>query len=150
MNNAHSLGNKNSNNIGVKYRDIHPSFIGNIDLLTCGNSDPGTSGILTPFGKIKGFMFDDKSEPDVFIPEFVKDVRKKMEDDGVNYVCVDFGDDIASYYDVLLQSKELLKDGLKLKVTSRDLPEIVVEHEDIEIPMDDDRNKSMRHARSKK
>jgi len=39
MNNAHSLGNKNSNNIGVKYRDIHPSFIGNIDLLTCGNSD---------------------------------------------------------------------------------------------------------------
>lgn len=35
----HSLGNKNSNNIGIRYRDVHPSFIGRIDLLTCGNSD---------------------------------------------------------------------------------------------------------------
>ena len=32
-------GNKNTNNIGMQYRNIHPSFIGNIDLLTCGNSD---------------------------------------------------------------------------------------------------------------
>ena len=34
-----SLGNKNSNNIGVLYRGIHPSFLGRIDLTVCGNSD---------------------------------------------------------------------------------------------------------------
>ena len=51
----HSLGGKNSNNIGVKYRDIHPSFLGRLDILVCGNSDPGTSGLLSPFGDINGF-----------------------------------------------------------------------------------------------
>lgn len=35
----HSIGGKNSNNISIRYRDIHPSFLGNIDLLVCGNSD---------------------------------------------------------------------------------------------------------------
>ena len=35
----HSLGAKNSNNISVRFRGLHPSYLGNIDLLTCGNSD---------------------------------------------------------------------------------------------------------------
>ena len=35
----HSVGSKNSNNIGMQSRNIHPSYIGNIDLFTCGNSD---------------------------------------------------------------------------------------------------------------
>ena len=41
----HSLGGKNSNNIGMKYRNLHPSYLGYIDCLVCGNSDPGTSTI---------------------------------------------------------------------------------------------------------
>lgn len=35
----HSLGGKNSNNIGMKYRNLHPSYLGYIDCLVCGNSD---------------------------------------------------------------------------------------------------------------
>ena len=31
----HSLGNKNSNNVGIKYRSLHPSFLGYIDILVC-------------------------------------------------------------------------------------------------------------------
>jgi hypothetical protein len=31
----HSLGGKNSNNIGIKYRDLHPSMLGEIDVLVC-------------------------------------------------------------------------------------------------------------------
>lgn len=42
----HSLGGKNSNNISIKYRGIHPSFLGNIDLLVCGNSDQ-TGSVFT-------------------------------------------------------------------------------------------------------
>lgn len=41
----HSLGVKNSNNIGVKYRDIHPSYLGYIDIFVCGNSDRPRSGL---------------------------------------------------------------------------------------------------------
>ena len=32
----HSLGGNNSNNIGIKYRDLHPSMLGQIDVLVCG------------------------------------------------------------------------------------------------------------------
>jgi hypothetical protein len=35
----HSLGNKNGNNISARYRGLHPSYISEFDLLTCGNSD---------------------------------------------------------------------------------------------------------------
>lgn len=39
MKGPHSIGSKNANNIGIRYRGLHPSFIGNIDCLVCGNSD---------------------------------------------------------------------------------------------------------------
>ncbi len=39
----HSLGRKNSNNIAARYRGVHPSFLGQFDLLTCGNSDQNGS-----------------------------------------------------------------------------------------------------------
>lgn len=32
-----SLGGKNSNNIGIKYRGIHPSHLGQLDVLVCGD-----------------------------------------------------------------------------------------------------------------
>lgn len=35
----HSLGGSNGNNISIKYRDIHPSHLGYLDILVCGNSD---------------------------------------------------------------------------------------------------------------
>lgn len=35
----HSAGGKNGNTIGIRYRGLHPSFLGNIDVLVCGNSD---------------------------------------------------------------------------------------------------------------
>lgn len=105
---------------------------------------------MTPFGKIKGLMFDDKPEPDNFLPEFLKDIRQKMKDDGVDYVYIDYGDDINLYYDILLHAEELLKEHFKLKITSRDQPEMIIEHEELEILMDDEKNRSMIHARKPK
>ena len=35
----HSLGGKNSNNISLRYRGLHPSHLGRLDILVCGNSD---------------------------------------------------------------------------------------------------------------
>ena len=35
----HALGSNNSNNISIKYRDLHPSHLSHIDVLVCGNSD---------------------------------------------------------------------------------------------------------------
>jgi len=69
-----SIGGKNDNRISKKYRDIHPSYIGKLDINVCGNSDPGTSGIITPFCKTHGLFFDDSREPESFKCLFEKDL----------------------------------------------------------------------------
>ena len=61
-------------------------MLGNIDLLVCGNSDPGTSGILSPFGKIEGLYFNDSREPDDYEFAFKQDIEKIMKADGVKYI----------------------------------------------------------------
>lgn len=43
---------RGSGEISDKYRGIHPSFIGCIDLITSSASDPGMSGCISPFAKI--------------------------------------------------------------------------------------------------
>jgi hypothetical protein len=78
-----SLGNKNDNNISIKYRGIHPSYIGRVDINVCGNSDPGTSGVITPFCKTYGLYFNDSPEPEDFKYNFEKDIldyRKSKSD----------------------------------------------------------------------
>ena len=60
-----SLGEKSSNNIMVKMRDIHPSFIGVIDPNCTSNSDVGMSGAFVPFVKTYDrFFFTPEGEPD--------------------------------------------------------------------------------------
>lgn len=59
-----SVGGKNQNTVAASQRGIHPSFIGKIDLNVAGNSDPGTSGVITPFCETYGLYFSDKPEPE--------------------------------------------------------------------------------------
>ena len=44
-----SQGGKSGKTLSTLQRGIDPSFIGRIDLNVTGNSDPGGTGILTPF-----------------------------------------------------------------------------------------------------
>lgn len=120
-----SLGGKNSNNIGIAYRGIHPSFLGNIDLLVCGNSDPGTSGILTPFGKIKGLYFDNSDEPDEFMYNFKEDIKNLLKEDGVDYIDIK-ADNKTDYYRLLEELEDFTKDNIKISGTSRHEYEIEI------------------------
>ena len=59
-----SLGESNSKMIADKYRYLHPSFVGTVDLFTTSNSDCGMSGSIVPFVKLyDGFFFTEKKEP---------------------------------------------------------------------------------------
>jgi hypothetical protein len=50
--------------IAEKYRYLHPSMVGVIDLFTTSNSDCGMSGSITPFVKLyDGFFFSPVKEP---------------------------------------------------------------------------------------
>lgn len=59
-----SLGEGNSKNIANKYRYLHPSMVGKLDLFTTSNSDAGLSGSIVPFVKLyDGYFFTPEREP---------------------------------------------------------------------------------------
>jgi hypothetical protein len=55
-------------------RGVHPSYLGNIDISVIGNSDPGVSGLITPFCETNGLFFNDKNEPEGFSDSFKNDL----------------------------------------------------------------------------
>lgn len=58
------MGEQSSKIISQKYRNIHPSYLGRIDLNVSSNSDVGMSGAFTPFIEIfDNFYFNPKPEP---------------------------------------------------------------------------------------
>ena len=125
----HSLGGKNSNNIGVAYRNIHPSFLGKIDLLVCGNSDPGTSGVLSPFCKMDGLYFNNDPEPDGFIFSLIDELKTVMESEGKEYVGIEF-DSPEEYYSVMNHVNEFYKHDISCYGMSKDAPTIIFTRED--------------------
>ena len=93
-------GGQNGNNISIKYRDIHPSHLGYLDILVCGNSDPGTSGSLTPFTKMKSFYFDDSLEPSDFYYRLAEDLKAEYKKKGVKYITFQY-DTPEEFYNAL-------------------------------------------------
>lgn len=75
-----SLGEKSSNNVAVKMRDIHPSFIGVIDPSCTSNSDVGMSGAFVPFVKTYDrFYFSPNGEPDDGFFNTMKEVSSYLD-----------------------------------------------------------------------
>ncbi len=59
-----SLGEQSSKIISQKYRNIHPSYVGRIDINVSSNSDVGMSGAFTPFLQLYDrFYFSPEHEP---------------------------------------------------------------------------------------
>lgn len=85
-----SQGSSTGKTIATCQRGIDPSFIGRIDLNVVGNSDPGSSGILTPFIQTDGLNISDKEEPESgqfelfqIIEEAVKNENDYIETFGI-------------------------------------------------------------------
>lgn len=87
---------------------------------------PGTSGVLSPFGKIEGLYFNNSKEPESFEFDFKKDISKIMEEDGTEYIEIkaDNEEDYAKILDNLL---EFNKDCIKVSGTSKDNYTLIVE-----------------------
>ena len=102
-----SVGGKNSNKISKAIRGIHPSYLGNIDILHCGNSDPGTSGVLNPFTDMKSLYFDEEPEPDDFLFEFMDDLDEVISNEYEGYTLIRFPyQDKAEFYDIQRSIRE--------------------------------------------
>jgi hypothetical protein len=146
----HSLGGKNSNNIGIRYRGIHPSFLGNLDVLVCGNSDPGTSGLLSPFGKIDGLYFNATDEKNNFMYEFQKDLAEVQAQYGIKYIKMDF-DSETDFYNALMELQQYAKDNVEMYGTSKNGHyEVVIESEKSDDDDDDEEEKNDATPKRKK
>ena len=55
-------------------------------------SDPGTSGLISPYSKIKGLNFDDSMEPDDFRFNYLKSIKEILDEEGIDYVDIEFKD----------------------------------------------------------
>ena len=136
----HSQGNRDSNRISLKSRGIHPSFITNYDILVCGNSDPGTSMLLSPWSEIKGFNFDPEPETDHFFYEFKKDMEEKdwekNEPEKFDYVRIE-SDSKERYFDVLNKLAEISADTTVYYTPTDDTNFIIQPEEDIDAPKEE-------------
>ena len=61
---AQSIGEGNKKTVSIAYRGIYISHLGRLSLNSCSNSDPGMSGVLTPFVETDGFYFNKGGEFD--------------------------------------------------------------------------------------
>lgn len=118
---------------------LHPSHLGQIDVLVCGNSDPGTSGLLSPFAKIDGLYFDSSDEPDSFYYELVKDLEKKFEGTNIRYIHAEY-ENPQDYYNALKAMEKYTNENVKMYGTSREGVYDFEIHEDID--MDEDKSKT--------
>ena len=85
-----SQGGSSGKTIATCQRGIDPSFVGRIDLNVVGNSDPGATGVLTPFIETYGLNISDKKEPESkqfelleIIEEAVKNEYEYIEKFGI-------------------------------------------------------------------
>lgn len=103
-----SLGEGNSKMIAVKYRYLHPSMVGVVDLNVSSNSDVGMSGSFVPYAKLYDrFYFTPEHEPCQSRYHFDKSIHDEYG--------IDVGvptDDFDSYV-TALENINQYKDALK-------------------------------------
>lgn len=101
-----SLGDGNNKKIATKYRYLHPSMAGILDLNTSSNSDIGLSGSFTPFAKLyDGYYFTPDHEPCQGRYRFEKD----LADEGFRKIHGDNFDEYLKYLEKHDKFKDLLK-----------------------------------------
>lgn len=111
-----SQGGKTGKTLSTLQRGIDPSFIGKIDLNVTGNSDPGGTGILTPFIKTEGLFMSDKKEPESKYFELLQSIEEalKNEYDYLDNIGIE---EYTDYYNVI---NNIFKDtrGITMSITT--------------------------------
>lgn len=128
----HSIGGSNGNNISIKYRDIHPSHLGYLDILVCGNSDPGTSGAISPFTRMNSLYFDDSPEPSEFYYNLVNELKEKYKKQGVHYITFEY-DNPEEFYKALVSFDKFADENITISGTSRKGTYDIVVNEEVDI-----------------
>ena len=83
------------------------------------NSDPGTSGLLSPFAKIDGLYFNSEEEPNDFYYQLVQDLEQLFKEDGYTVIHCEF-DSPESFYAGLEALEHYASEHIHVSGTSRE------------------------------
>lgn len=84
-----------------------------------GNSDPGTSGVLSPFTDMEGFYFDNSEEPDDFAFKLSKDLERIFKEKGIEYIKFDF-ESKDDYFNAIMSLNKYVEENVRVSGTSRE------------------------------
>ena len=93
---------------------------------------PGTSGVLSPFCKIKGFTFNESIEPDNFMYEFSQDIKDILNEEGVSYVDISFKNK-EDYYKVIRELHAFNENNIKVSVKLKNEDDIIFEQDELDL-----------------
>lgn len=93
---------------------------------------PGTSGVLSPFCKIKGLTFNESVEPDNFMYEYYKDLQDELDSENCVFVNIDT-DDKEEYYDFLRQMHKFNQDQIVIDTKLKNEDEIIFEESELDL-----------------
>ena len=116
-----SQGGSSGKTIATCQRGIDPSFVGRIDLNVVGNSDPGSTGILTPFIETDGLNISDKKEPESNQFNLLQIIEEAVKNE--NYYVETFGIDTVEQYSELLDKIYSTTAGCDLSIKKEYLQE---------------------------
>ena len=112
-------GMKSERNISVKYRGVHPTYLGNLDINVYSSSNPGLNGSLSPFAHTNGLYFNDEPEPQDTEYRLFNKIESITADDA-NEIKIKYGDDTPiSYYNCLNKLSDKFGD-----IVSIEIPEV--------------------------
>lgn len=94
-------------------------MLGQIDILVCGNSDPGTSGLLSPFALIDGLHFNPDDEPCSFYYDIISDLSKRYEKNNIKYIKCEF-DNPKDFYNAITDMQKFCDENIHVYGTSRE------------------------------
>jgi len=111
-------GGKANSDVSLDKRWIHPSSVGLTDLTVCSSSDPGRSGVISPFCKLDSLYFSEEYEPDDVMYNLnnkISEIMKNEDNTVVRLNC----ENKEQFYRVLSEI-EKLESQCNVYVTSTD------------------------------
>lgn len=110
-----ALGEKSGKSINMKYKDIHPSQVGRIDLNFTSSSSPGVTGMLVPFVEMDGLYFDSSMEVQNWEYEFYN-IKKDIMESENKHLFVEFNIPDEETYFHIKEEVDKLRDEFKVKI----------------------------------
>lgn len=140
-----SLGEQSSKMISAKYRNIHPSYLGKIDINVSSNSDVGMSGSFTPFLPLfDRFYFNPNPEPcdaGFYLEKAKEEYYSTHQDVACKVLPLEFHFETLDDYIKFIEKYDENFDGLKyekIEIIEKEPESLPLTTEDLVISTDQD------------